>query len=238
MDPAPPGGPAGVVAIDRCSSAVVMQQVYARPLFPRNLGRPPAGSLHMTATVAPLDSKRLLDDLKKLVTKVEADLLARSGNREVPEIGARLQSEYDRARAVMANPPYITPKDPGLRDRYRDRFATCHMKYSLAVPFMEHIFKLCVPGGFTGQITANSFMKREFGKKLIEKFFPVTDLAHVIDTSGAYIPGHGTPTVILFGRQRKPVADTVRAVVGIRGEPTTPDDSARGLVWTKDLPLQ
>jgi hypothetical protein len=140
--------------------------------------------------------------------------------------------KHGQYHAVMANPPYITPKDPGLRDRYRDRFATCHMKYSLAVPFMEHIFKLCVPGGFTGQITANSFMKREFGKKLIEKFFPKTDLTHVIDTSGAYIPGHGTPTVILFGRQRRPVADTVRAVMGIRGEPSTPDDPARGLVWT------
>jgi hypothetical protein len=139
---------------------------------------------------------------------------------------------HGQYHAVMANPPYITPKDPGLRDRYRDRFATCHMKYSLAVPFMEHIFKLCFPGGFTGQITANSFMKREFGKKLIEKFFPVTDLTHVIDTSGAYIPGHGTPTVILFGRQQRPVADTVRAVMGIRGEPSTPDDPAHGLVWT------
>ena len=54
-------------------------------------------------------------------------------------------------------------------------------------------------------ITANSFMKREFGKKLIEEFFPTVDLTHVIDTSGAYIPGHGTPTVILFGRNRRPV---------------------------------
>jgi hypothetical protein len=134
--------------------------------------------------------------------------------------------------AVMANPPYITPKDPGLRDRYRQRFSTCHMKYSLAVPFMEHIFKLCKAGGFTGQITANSFMKREFGKKLIEQFFPKTDLTHVIDTSGAYIPGHGTPTVILFGRRREPVDSTVRAVMGIRGEPSTPDDPAKGLVWT------
>jgi len=140
--------------------------------------------------------------------------------------------QHGQYHAVMANPPYITPKDPGLRDRYRDRFTTCHMKYSLAVPFMEHIFKLCVTGGFTGQITANSFMKREFGKHLIEKFFPTTDLTHVIDTSGAYIPGHGTPTVILFGRRRAPVADTVRAVMGIRGEPATPDDPARGLVWT------
>ena len=54
-------------------------------------------------------------------------------------------------------------------------------------------------------ITANSFMKREFGKKLIEEFFPRVDLTHVIHTSGAYIPGHGTPTVILFGRDRPPV---------------------------------
>ncbi|NCY16855.1 MAG: BREX-2 system adenine-specific DNA-methyltransferase PglX [Actinobacteria bacterium] len=134
--------------------------------------------------------------------------------------------------AVVANPPYITPKDPGLRDRYRKRFVTCHMKYSLAVPFMELLYRLCVPGGFTGQITANSFMKREFGSKLIETFFPGVDLTHVIDTSGAYIPGHGTPTVILFGRQRKPMAPTVRAVMGIRGEPTTPEDPSRGLVWT------
>ena len=138
---------------------------------------------------------------------------------------------HGQYHAVMANPPYITPKDAGLRDRYRDRFATCHMKYSLAVPFMEHIFGLCTTGGFTGQITANSFMKREFGKKLIEQFFPKTDLTHVIDTSGAYIPGHGTPTVILFGRHREPVDSAVRAVMGIRGEPSTPDDPANGLVW-------
>ena len=46
------------------------------------------------------------------------------------------------------------------------------MKYSLAVPFLERIVSLAVEGGFTGQITANSFMKRDFGKKLIEEFFP------------------------------------------------------------------
>ena len=47
-------------------------------------------------------------------------------------------------------------------------------------------------------ITANSFMKREFGKKLIEDLFPKFDLTHVIDTSGAYIPGHGMPTALLI----------------------------------------
>ncbi|MEI8367931.1 MAG: BREX-2 system adenine-specific DNA-methyltransferase PglX [Planctomycetia bacterium] len=139
---------------------------------------------------------------------------------------------HGQYHAVMANPPYIVVRDPELNARYRKRFATCHRQYSLAVPFLEQIFKLAVPGGFTGQITANSFMKREFGSKLIEKFFPVTDLTHVIDTSGAYIPGHGTPTVILFGRRRAPVTGTVRAVMGIRGEPTTPADPAKGLVWT------
>jgi hypothetical protein len=104
--------------------------------------------------------------------------------------------------AVVANPPYIVPKDKALNAAYRDRYETCYRQYSLAVPFMERIFQLAVPGGYTGQITANSFMKREFGKKLIEVFFPKVDLTHVIDTSGAYIPGHGTPTVILLGRTR------------------------------------
>jgi hypothetical protein len=137
-----------------------------------------------------------------------------------------------RYHAVVANPPYITPKDSALNTAYRDRYGTCHRQYSLAVPFMERITSLGVEGGFTGQITANSFMKREFGKKLIEEFFPRVDLTHVIDTSGAYIPGHGTPTVILFARIRKPVLSKLRSVMGIRGEPSTPDDPSKGLVWS------
>lgn len=137
--------------------------------------------------------------------------------------------------AVVANPPYITPKDSAANSDYRKRYKTCHMKYSLAVPFMERIFQLAVERGFTGQITANSFMKREFGKKLIEEFFPTVDLTHVVDTSGAYIPGHGTPTVVLLGRNRKFIGDTIRTVMGIKGEPSTPDDPAQGKVWSAVL---
>lgn len=143
-----------------------------------------------------------------------------------------------RYHAVVGNPPYITVKDKALNAAYRQKYGSCHMKYSLAVPFMERFFELALPGrdgqpaGFTGMITANSFMKREFGTKLIEDFIPCWDLTHVIDTSGAYIPGHGTPTVVLFGRNRSPVSDSVRAVMGIRGEPQTPDDPSQGLVWT------
>lgn len=134
--------------------------------------------------------------------------------------------------AVVANPPYITVKDRALKQAYRDRYSTCHRKYSLAVPFTERIFHLAVANGYVGEIIANSFMKREFGQYLIEQFFPKVDLTHVIDTSGAYIPGHGTPTVIIFGRYRQPVGSTLRTVMGIRGEPSTPDDPTRGLVWS------
>jgi len=140
-----------------------------------------------------------------------------------------------RYHAVVANPPYITPKDAALSTAYRERYTTCYRQYSLAVPFLERIVSLTVEGGYTGQITANSFMKREFGKKLIEEFFPGIDLTHVIDTSGSYIPGHGTPTVILFAQNREPVASTIRTVMGIRGEPTTPNDPALGLVWSAIL---
>jgi hypothetical protein len=151
-------------------------------------------------------------------------------------------------QAVVGNPPYITVKDKALNQLYRERYRTCHRQYSLAVPFTERFCQLALSpspsgggvgergtasgAGFVGMITANSFMKREFGKKLIEEFLPRVDLTHFIDTSGAYIPGHGTPTVILFGRDRAPVGDTVRTVMGIKGEPETPADPARGLVWS------
>ena len=99
-------------------------------------------------------------------------------------------------------------KDSALRDAYRERYASCHGKYALTVPFMERFFELAsvegpdgaTAAGFVGKITGNTFMKREFGAQLVEEFLPTVDLQTVIDTSGAYIPGHGTPTVILFGR--------------------------------------
>lgn len=138
--------------------------------------------------------------------------------------------------AIVANPPYITVKDKAINQAYRERYPeVCHMKYSLSVPFLQRLFVLASDGGYTGQITANSFMKREFGKKLVEDYLPKIDLTHVIDTSGAYIPGHGTPTVILCGRNRRRVAPTIRAVMGIKGEPATPGDPAKGLVWSAIL---
>ncbi|AGP55279.1 BREX-2 system adenine-specific DNA-methyltransferase PglX [Streptomyces rapamycinicus] len=156
---------------------------------------------------------------------------------------------------VVANPPYITVKDKAENENYRKIYWACSGKYALSVPFAQRIFELAVRasgdqrnGGFTGQITANSFMKREFGATLIESFFhgsrykdpqtrrwrdaPGVELTHVLDTSGAFIPGHGTPTVILVGRNHGPRQSLpIRAVLGVRGEPSQPEDPARGEVW-------
>jgi hypothetical protein len=144
--------------------------------------------------------------------------------------------QADTYHAVVGNPPYITPKDPSLRDAYRGLYSAAAGKYALSVPFVQRLHELAAPGdsgqaGYVGQITSNSFMKREFGKNLIEKYLPTVDLTHVIDTSGAYIPGHGTPTVILLSRERS-ARPSIRAVLGIRGEPGRPDDPAKGLVWS------
>ncbi|MGE0675347.1 MAG: BREX-2 system adenine-specific DNA-methyltransferase PglX, partial [Methylibium sp.] len=158
-------------------------------------------------------------------------------SEDLAEVQRILGRQY---HAVVGNPPYIIVRDAALNAAYRQRYASCHMKYSLGVPFTERFFELAItgngrPAGFVGLITANSFMKREFGSKLIEQVLPRLDLSHVIDTAGAYILGHGTPTAILFGRHRPPVGDAVRTVMGTKGEPSTPDDPAHGLVWSAIL---
>jgi hypothetical protein len=144
--------------------------------------------------------------------------------------------EEGRYDVVVGNPPYITVKDKALNQIYRSKYAdVCKGKYSLTVPFMAQFFALAKSGeqaGWVGQITSNSFMKREFGTKLIEDYLAHQDLRLVADTSGAFIPGHGTPTVIIVGRKHEPVGSTVRAVLGVRGEPGRPEDPAKGIVWT------
>lgn len=155
-------------------------------------------------------------------------------SEDLAEVQRILGRQY---HAVVGNPPYIVVKDAALNAAYRQKYASCHMKYSLGAPFTERFFDLALTGGhqqragYVGLITTNSFMKREFGAKLIEAVLPRLDLTHIVDTSGAYIPGHGTPTVILLGRHRPPVAAEVRTVMGIKGEPSTPADPAQGQVW-------
>lgn len=142
---------------------------------------------------------------------------------------------------VVGNPPYIAVADQAENAAYRKAFPdVCSGLYTLAVPFAALFFELArtvVEGrpGYVGQITANAFMKREFGDKLIGDYFAQKiELTHVIDTSGAYIPGHGTPTVIIVGRNRIPRAGgTTRAVRSVQGEPKKPENPSRGHVWSE-----
>jgi hypothetical protein len=80
--------------------------------------------------------------------------------------------------AVVGNPPYVTVKDSVLNDEYRRRYRSCYRRYSLGVPFTERFFDLAMSpvgelaAGFVALITANSFMNREFGKRIIEEEGP------------------------------------------------------------------
>ena len=151
---------------------------------------------------------------------------------EDPAINLLGTGSYD---AVVGNPPYIVVRDRHEYEIYRAIYPVCRGKYPLTVPFIVRFFELARSAGgragFTGLLVSNAFMKREFGRPLVEEFLATVDLTHVLDTSGAYIPGHGVPTVILLGRARPPTAQVVRAALGVRGEPTQPADPAAGVVW-------
>ncbi|ROR38152.1 BREX-2 system adenine-specific DNA-methyltransferase PglX [Kitasatospora cineracea] len=148
--------------------------------------------------------------------------------------------ERGRYHVVVGNPPYITVKDKSLSTLYRELYQSCFKQYQLTAPFAERFFELARAGGsdgrgfgLVGQITSNGFMKREFGKKLIEEFFANSvELMEILDTSGAYIPGHGTPTVIIIGRRNhRNRSAKIRTIMGVRGEPGIPSPPKNGLVW-------
>lgn len=253
------------------------------------LAHAPSFQIHVAIGDSLLHGKRFgmkqTEDMFQAADDYAATGLAHAyASEDLQQVQKILGQQY---QAVVGNPPYIVVKDAALNKAYRDRYDSCHMKYSLGAPFTERFFELAVTGdmgqvkgisdianetneqvndgaddaaststnlpprplagegwgegrsegkqpgaGYVGLITANSFMKREFGSKLIEEVLPKLDLTHVIDTSGAYIPGHGTPTVILFGRHRNPVNNTVRTVMRINGEPSAPENPAKGLVWS------
>lgn len=145
----------------------------------------------------------------------------------------RLTLQTQGYHVVVGNPPYINVQDSELRRLYRGYYKSCSGKYQISVPFTELLFDLAEQDGHVGMITSNAFMKRTFGKTLIEKYLPKWDITHVIDTSGVYLPGHGTPTTILIGRSRPPVGSTLRIARGTRGEVAAPDDPANAPVWSE-----
>ena len=120
------------------------------------------------------------------------------------------------------------------------RFYTCTGTFTLAVPYTQRFFQLACPAdvdgrgaGHVGMLTSNSFTRREFGRRLATEFLAEeVTLTHILDASGAYIPGHGTPTVLLVGRNRRPdVSQPVVVVLAERAEPTLPPIPGAGQVW-------
>ena len=123
---------------------------------------------------------------------------------------------------------------------YRAVLHDCHRQvravravHGALLPPRHHAASTGQGAGFVGQITANSFMKREFGKKLIEELFAGTTWAtrrpdrrhrhlgrlHPRPRHADRDPGR---------RRRRPVGDHVRAVLGIRGEPGQPERPGQG----------
>ena len=47
-----------------------------------------------------IDRVALLKDLQKLLTKLEADLFERSESSDVPDVGATLHAEFERAKTA------------------------------------------------------------------------------------------------------------------------------------------
>jgi hypothetical protein len=156
------------------------------------------------------------------------------------ETRARLRPLLDGGfHVVVANPPFITEQDENRKKYHKEkvgrpkraRYISAASQYSLGAPFTERCFQLARKDGFVGMINTNAFAKREFGVPLVEQVLAKEHLTLLVDTSGASIPGHGTPTLMLFARHCKPHSEHFVAVLGKRGEPKTPDVPAHGKVW-------
>ena len=114
------------------------------------------------------------------------------------------------------------------RELYMERWPrVCYKNYLLVCPFFDLSFGLLRPDGQLGFIVSNAFAKREFGKPLVEDFFPTMEICKKSwIVHGLMFPGHGTPTCIILGAQRKPdekkpirVAGTLSGGGDLRAQP-------------------
>ncbi|MET9863967.1 BREX-2 system adenine-specific DNA-methyltransferase PglX [Streptomyces smyrnaeus] len=144
--------------------------------------------------------------------------------------------------AVLGEPPYIRVRDKVMNAAYREVYVSSAGVTPLSSFFTERMFQLAArkaerkSAGRVGIYTSSSFTKRNFGKKLIEEFFPRVGLTHVIDTSGVFVPSHRIPTLILVGRNDPTMRELpVRSVLGVHGEPKQPAEPAQGNVWRSIL---
>lgn len=168
----------------------------------------------------------------------------RLGDALLIESSSLFDREEDGFDVVVCEPPYLSVRNGVLSSRYREKYPIATGAYTYVIPFMQRIFELArrgrgshVRAGYVAQFVANSFMKREFGRRAVEELLAQqVDLTHIFDTSGVFIPGHGVPTVVLVGRNREPRYDQdIHSVVCLRGEPEVPAHAESGVVWQSVL---
>jgi hypothetical protein len=227
MYPLPPGGDRAVAALDQVHgvdispAATMITRIrlllaYCEVTGCKHISKVPVLPLHVVTA----------DSLLPLPGEPSDELL------DVTPLSPRDDVFARRYSVIVCAPPLISTRDPALRDAYRERYRSAARNFPLYSPFIECCFQLADDGGFVGVLVGNSFMKREFGKPLVEDVLPGVDLTHIVDTSGAYIPGYGTPTMLLLGRNRPPASETIRVLVGKRGEPIAPIHPGEGRVWS------
>jgi type I restriction-modification system DNA methylase subunit len=148
--------------------------------------------------------------------------------QELPAVTSiAVQSGFD---IIVGNPPFVTARNAKKRELYRERWRqVCEGHYLLVAPFLGLSFNLLRPDGELGFIVSNAFAKREFGRPLVEDFFPTLDVQKVIDCSGLLFPGHGTPTCLIFGRNARPAQQSsirVAAILPGGGDLRTPPEES------------
>ncbi|MCP3141009.1 BREX-2 system adenine-specific DNA-methyltransferase PglX [Pyxidicoccus xibeiensis] len=158
------------------------------------------------------------------------------------DVRAALKKVFEiKFHAVVANPPYNEERDRLQKEYHREnvgrrrRYVAAFKDYGLGALFTERCFQLAKPLAFVGVITANNFMKGEAGKPFVEEVLAGIDLSLVVDLSGAIVAHSGfeTPTVMLFGRNRRPEKlAPIRTVIGKSGDTDRPVDLSTAAVWS------
>lgn len=137
---------------------------------------------------------------------------------DFPQIFARqtlgTRSGFD---IVVGNPPFVTARSPERRALWRERWPrSTSGKYHMLCPFFELSFGLLRKSGQLGFIVSNAFATRDFGEQLVEGFFPTVRLQKIVDCSGLLFPGHGTPTILVFGTNMAPEPKSITRLTAIQ----------------------
>ena len=164
-----------------------------------------------------------------------------TGSTWLARYGSDIERERNEAffarefHAVVGNPPYIAVQDKKKRKDYRSAWPrSASGLYSLSAPMTERFCTLPSSRGRFGFIVGKAFCNAEFGKGVVTKVLPDLTLDLVVDTSGIGLSGHGTPTMIICGRNLPAAAaHNTMTIASLKGNLLGARDSEDGPPWTE-----